>query len=103
MQGQSLQPVQSKRRTEHVHYYGLTKEHIPPYARAKRAVRAVHTHLQRGKCAWQYCFGNLASARATVTRYIEHYNTQLTHSALKYNTPRQTYLTLCNPPHQRAV
>ena len=46
---------------------------------------------------------NLTAARATVARYIEHYNTQRTHSALKYNTPRQTYLTLCNPPHQQAA
>ncbi|MFZ4595436.1 MAG: integrase core domain-containing protein [Verrucomicrobiaceae bacterium] len=53
------------------------------------------------ECAWQHCFDNLTAARATVARYTEHYNTQRTNSALKYNTPRQTYLTLCNPPHQQ--
>ena len=53
--------------------------------------------------AWQHRFDNLTAARATVARSIEHTNTQRTHSALKYNTPRQTYLTLCNPPHQQAA
>jgi transposase InsO family protein len=48
-------------------------------------------------------FDNLAAAHATVARYIEHYNTQRTHSALNYNTPRQTYLTLCTPPQQQAA
>jgi putative transposase len=53
--------------------------------------------------AWQHRFENLTAARATVARYLEHYNTQRSHSALKYNTPRQAYLNLCNPPQQQAA
>lgn len=49
------------------------------------------------------CFGNLTAARATVARYIEHYNPQRTYSALKYNTPRQTSHTLCKPTQKQAA
>jgi putative transposase len=55
------------------------------------------------ECTWQHRFDNLAATRATVARDIEHYNIQRIHSALQYNTPRQTYLTLCNLPHQQAA
>jgi len=103
--------------------YGLTQEYIAPYTPEQNGLcerlvrfarpaalpigslspfgRLIRTFKE--ECAWQHRFDNLAAARAKVARYIEHYNTQRTHSALKYNTPRQTYLTLCTPPHQQAA
>jgi putative transposase len=55
------------------------------------------------ECAWQHRFENLAAAHATVARYIEHDNTQRSHSALKYNTPRHTWLTLCKSLYQQSA
>lgn len=59
------------------------------------------------------CYGNalaktphldqLAAARAMIARYIEHDNTQRSHSTLNYNTPGQTYLALYNPPHHHLL
>ena len=74
-----------------------------PTRPSKTACASRFIRTFKEECAWQHRFDNLTAARATVARYIEHYNTQRTHSALKYNTPRQTYLTLCNPPHQQAA
>lgn len=83
--------------------YGLTQEYIAPYTPEQNGLCERFIRTFKEECAWQHRFDNLTAARATVARYIEHYNTQRTHSALKYNTPRQTYLTLCNPPHQQAA
>lgn len=83
--------------------YGLTQEYIAPYTPEQNGLCERFIRTFKEECAWQHRFDNLAAARATVARYIEHYNTQRTHSALKYNTPRQTYLTLCNLPHQQAA
>ena len=83
--------------------YGLTQEYIAPYTPEQNGLCERFIRTFKEECAWQHRFDNLAAARATVARYIEHYNTQRTHSALKYNTPRQTYLTLCKPPHQQAA
>lgn len=83
--------------------YGLTQEYIAPYTPEQNGLCERFIRTFKEECAWQHRFDNLAAARATVARYIEHYNTQRTHSALKYNTPRQTYLTLCTPPHQLAA
>lgn len=103
--------------------YGLTQEYIAPYTPEQNGLcerlvrfarpaalpvgslspfgRLIRTFKE--ECAWQHRFDNLTAARATVARYIKHYNTKRTHSALNYNTPRQTYLTLCTPPHQQAA
>lgn len=83
--------------------YGLTQEYIAPYTPEQNGLCERFIRTFKEECAWQHRFDNLTAARATVARYIEHYNTQRTHSALGYNTPRQTYLTLCNPPHQQAA
>jgi len=83
--------------------YGLTQEYIAPYTPEQNGLCERFIRTFKEECAWQHRFDNLTAARATVARYIEHYNTQRTHSALKYNTPRQTYLTLCNLPHQQAA
>lgn len=83
--------------------YGLTQEYIAPYTPEQNGLCERFIRTFKEECAWQHRFDNLTAARATVARYIEHYNTQRTHSALHYNTPRQTYLTLCNPPHQQAA
>ena len=83
--------------------YGLTQEYIAPYTPEQNGLCERFIRTFKEECAWQHRFDNLAAARATVARYIEHYNTQRTHSALNYNTPRQTYLALCTPPHQQAA
>ena len=83
--------------------YGLTQEYIAPYTPEQNGLCERFIRTFKEECAWQNHFENLTAARATVARYIEHYNTQRSHSALHYNTPRQTYLTLCNPPHQQAA
>ena len=83
--------------------YGLTQEYIAPYTPEQNGLCERFIRTFKEECAWQHRFENLTAARATVARYIEHYNTQRSHSALKYNTPRQTYLTLCKPPHQQAA
>jgi len=82
--------------------YGLTQEYIAPYTPEQNGLCERFISIFKEECAWQHRFDNLTAARTTAARYTEHYNTQRTHSALKYNTPRQTYLTLC-PPHQQAA
>ena len=53
--------------------------------------------------AWQHRFENVTAARAAVARCIEHHSTQRVHSGLNENTPRHTYLNLCNPTPQQAA
>jgi len=72
--------------------YGLTQEYIEHYTPEQNGLCERFIRTFKEECAWQHRFDNLAAARATVARYIDH-----------YNTPRQTCLTLCNPPHQQAA
>ena len=83
--------------------YGLTQEYIAPYTPEQNGLCERFIRTFKEECAWQHRFENLAAARTAVAQYIEHYNTQRVHSALNYNTPRQTYLTLCNPYLQQAA
>ena len=83
--------------------YGLKQEYIAPYTPEQNGLCERFIRTFKEECTWQHRFDKLAAAKAVIARYIEHYNTQRTHSALKYNTPRHTYLTLCNIPHQQAA
>ena len=64
--------------------YGLTKEYIALHTPDQNGLCERFIRTFKEECAWQHPFGNLTAARATVARYIEHYNSQRSHSALKY-------------------
>src|ERR1700691_5517371 len=53
------------------------------------------------ECVWQHNFASFAEARATITQWIEWYNTEPPHHALGYRSPRQ-FLTQ-NPKAPRVI
>lgn len=69
--------------------YGLTQEYITPYTPEQNGLCERFIRTIKEECIWQHRFAGLDEARRAITRWIEWYNRERPHSALKYQTPAQ--------------
>lgn len=73
--------------------YGLQQEYITPYTPQQNGLCERFNRTFKEECAWLHNFQNIQEARATLSRFIHHYNHERPHQALNYRTPREVFLT----------
>jgi len=73
--------------------YGLQQEYITPYTPQQNGLCERFNRTFKEECAWLHNFQDIQEARATLSRFIDHYNHERPHQALDYRTPREAFLT----------
>jgi putative transposase len=75
--------------------YGLTQEYIAPHTPEQNGLCERFIRTFKEECVWLHTFTSIADARARIASFINYYNTQRYHQALKYTTPFQHHQNLC--------
>lgn len=71
--------------------YNFEQEFITPYTPQQNGMIERFFRTIKEECIWQYNFTSLKEANEIITQWIQFYNTQRRHSALRYQTPAQAY------------
>ena len=79
----------STRFTQTVKAYGLTQEFIAPYSPEQNGLVERFIRSMKEECVWQHRFELISHARAVLTTWMRHYNTERPHQALGYRAPVQ--------------
>jgi len=72
-----------------VKVYGLRQEFIAPYSPEENGMVVRFIRSMKEECIWQNRFELIAHARAALSSWIRHYNTERPHQALGYRAPVQ--------------
>jgi putative transposase len=80
---------QSRRLRAACRDYRLRQEFITPYTPEQNGIVERFFRSLKEECVWLSNFGNFTEARASITHWIDWYNTERPHQALGYRSPRQ--------------
>jgi putative transposase len=69
--------------------YHLGQEFITPYTPEENGMVERFIRSFKEECVWVNRFESIEEAREKITRWVEWYNTQRPHQALKYKTPKE--------------
>lgn len=78
---------QSRRFRKACRFYRLKQEYITPYTPQQNGLIKRFFRSLKEECVWQHRFASFAEARATVVRWLQWYNDQRPHQALRYLSP----------------
>lgn len=81
----------SKRFTVTVQRYGLQQEFIQPHTPQQNGMIERLFRTMKEQCIWLTRFESLDEAKSAIGRWVDWYNHQRPHQALKMRTPAETY------------
>lgn len=81
----------SKSFTKTVNDYNFEQEFITPYTPEQNGMIERFFRTIKEECIWHYNFASLKEANAIIGKWIDFYNRERKHSALKYKTPVQVF------------
>lgn len=85
----------SRRYRSVVRDYGLTQEYITPYTPQQNGLCERFIKTFKEEFAWVRRYQSIEHARFALRAWINRYNTQRPHQALKYKTPNQYHQERC--------
>ena len=74
--------------------YRIDQEYITPYTPEQNGMIERFFRSIKVECIWQQTYGNFDEAYNDIARWIDYYNTERPHMALKYGTPAEVRMEL---------
>ncbi|WP_404764699.1 transposase [Vibrio alginolyticus] len=71
--------------------YGLTQEFIQPHTPQQNGMVERLIRTIKEQCIWMHNFGSLSEAHFAIGKWLEFYNNERPHQALKMRTPAEVY------------
>ena len=81
----------SRRFTVMVRSYGIKQEFITPYTPQQNGMIERLFRTMKEQCIWLHNFKSIEEAQTVIGQWVNWYNTQRPHQALKMKTPKQAY------------
>lgn len=81
----------SKLFTQMAYQYGLKQEFIRPHTPQQNGMVERLIRTIKEQCIWMHNFESLSEARSAIGKWIDFYNTERPHQALKMKTPAEAY------------
>jgi putative transposase len=70
-------------------FYRLDQEFITPYTPEQNGLVERFFRSLKEECVWQHNFGSFEEAKREITRWLDWYNRERPHQALRYQSPQQ--------------